>query len=110
MSIQSNGGIARAKALSPARRRAIARAAAQARWAGPNKPKPRPTRSRRVVFKVTLTVPEGATIADAKDYINEAVGTWYGCLRPAGAYGGHDPGDPMRYLDPNSVRVTKARV
>lgn len=71
----------------------------------------RSPRPHRRTFKVTLTIPEGATITDAKAYILDAVSSWHGSLRPPGAYGElEDPGDPMHGLDGDSVDVTLARV
>lgn len=48
---QSKGGIARARALDPERRAEIAKAAAQARWNTPARPRKPPARPRE---KITL--------------------------------------------------------
>lgn len=60
-------------------------------------------------FKVTLEVPEGATIADCKEYILDSVQTWCGALRPPFACGDNDPGNPMFGLNRDSVRVVQVR-
>jgi hypothetical protein len=51
--------------------------------------------SKRLEFIVSIEQPEGASITEVKNYISEAVSTWSGSLRPPGAYGQHDPGDPL---------------
>lgn len=58
-------------------------------------------------FIVSFEVPQNATIQDCVDYIRDSVTTWCGSLRPEGAYDESDPGDTMRYLDTNSIRVKK---
>jgi hypothetical protein len=63
-------------------------------------------KSKYTYFKVRMAIPDGASIATAKEYIQEAVSTWHGSLRPPGAYGDYDDGDPMWELDPNSINVT----
>ena len=65
-------------------------------------------RQRRVEFKVSLLLPPDAIVAEAQDYVREAVEAWQGQCRPPGAYDDiEDPGDPMHALNPDSVRVTK---
>jgi hypothetical protein len=63
----------------------------------------------KVSFVVSLDVPEGSSVTDVKDYIEDAVRTWCGSLRSAGGYGEDDPGDPMFYLDKDSVKVRRMR-
>jgi len=65
--------------------------------------------SKRVEFKVSLEQPAGATIEDIRDYIDTAITTWWGQLRPPGSYDDNDPGDPLWYLDETTVRVTRLR-
>lgn len=53
-------------------------------------------------FTVRLEIPEGATIADVRNYIEDSVRVTKGC---------YAPDDPIRDLDADSVRVCKkARV
>lgn len=69
-------------------------------------------RSRKVQFRVTLTLPDDATIADAKDYVRDAVASMKGCLNPGmRGDGTRDPdeADPMFYLEGDTVRVTSIR-
>lgn len=103
----SAGGHARAKALSPEQRSQIARDAAAARW----NTRKRRKRSAWAAFLVRLKVPPGATIGDVRHYIEEAVSTWRGSLRPPNAYGYEDdePGDPLFELDVDSVKVRHIR-
>lgn len=65
---------------------------------------------RRVAFRVSFVLPDGATIADARAYTEDAVATMKGCLMPYGV-DPEDPnvGDPMADLDGDTVRVTKLR-
>lgn len=46
-------------------------------------------------FTVIMDVPDGADVHDAAHYIRDAVVSMGGGLRPPGAYGEDDPGDPM---------------
>ena len=66
------------------------------------------TQSRRITFKVSFILPGDATIAEARNYIEDAVSTLKGSLMPYGI----DPerpyeGDPMSELDGDTVRVTQ---
>lgn len=61
---------------------------------------------RRVNFTVSFALPRGASVADAREYVDDAVATWRGSLRYPGGYGEDDPGDPMFGLDNSTVRVT----
>lgn len=60
-------------------------------------------------FKVSLDVPDDARIADCIEYIEEAVQTWRGQLRPPGSIDDSDPGHCMWELDPDTVKVTTLR-
>jgi len=66
---------------------------------------------KRVTFKVSFALPEEATVAEARAYVEDAVATMKGCLRP---YGWNieypDDGDPMSELDEDTVRVTIFKV
>lgn len=66
--------------------------------------------SKLVEFKVSLPLPVGATLADAQEYILEAVQTWRGQLRPP-SYDEIviDDGHPMYYLNYQRVKVTRIR-
>ncbi len=55
----------------------------------------------RTKFIVSVEIPLGATEADMKGYIEDAVSTWAGSLNP------HD--DPLFDLDRDKVKVTKFR-
>ncbi len=52
-------------------------------------------------FVVSVEIPDGATVADMKSYINDAVRCWAGSLNP------HN--DPLFDLDRNKVMVTMFR-
>lgn len=60
---------------------------------------------RRVAFIVSFELPDGADRDDAQTYVEEAVSSFQGSLRPPGAYGDDDDGDPMFCLNSDSVRV-----
>lgn len=62
---------------------------------------------RRMEFRVSLVPPSGVDAARLRAYIEEAVGTWCGQLRPMGGYGDDDPGDPLFHLDRDSVKVSR---
>lgn len=49
-------------------------------------------------FRVRLKVPEGATVDDVRDYIEDAVACWKGS---------RCPDDPIFDLDGDSVRVRR---
>jgi hypothetical protein len=57
----------------------------------------------RIRMSISFDLPEGATREDALAYAVDAVMTMKGCLRPAGGLSEDDPGDPMFYLDSDSV-------
>lgn len=61
--------------------------------------------SKRVEFKVSLVLPPEATVANTRDYIEDAVASFKGILRPPWAEGG----DPLFELDGNTVKVTAIR-
>lgn len=64
--------------------------------------------AKRVTFKVSFILPEGATVGRARDYVEDAVSTMNGSLMPYGAdHEDPDAGDPMSYLDGDTVRVTR---
>ena len=66
--------------------------------------------SKRVDFKVSLELPDDATLKDAKEYVESAVRTMKGELKPASMADDEDPYyDAMFYLDPDSVRVTQLK-
>jgi hypothetical protein len=58
-------------------------------------------------FRVTMEVPDGASIADCKEYILEAVSSWGGSLRPPGSYSEGDPGNPFFSLNRDTLKVTQ---
>lgn len=47
-------------------------------------------------FLVTLDIPPGCTVAEIREYIKDAVGTWHK---------GGDPVEPLFRLDDDSVKV-----
>lgn len=66
---------------------------------------------RKAEYRVTFDLPEGATLADGKLYVLDAVSSLRGSLQPPG-YGPGGPddaeeGDPMHGLDPDTVRVAR---
>jgi hypothetical protein len=68
------------------------------------------TKQKTAAFVVSFPLPEGATVAEARGYVEEAVQIWRGQCRPAGADGNNDdPGDPMWGLDDSRVRVVNLR-
>lgn len=69
----------------------------------------RTRKQKRVVFAVSFALPESATIAEAKTYVDESVCTWRGSLRPPGSYDDDDPGDPMFGLDCTTIQVRRIK-
>ncbi len=65
-------------------------------------------KAKWVDFKVRILVPAEATIDDARTYIEDAVYSWCGSLRPPGAYGPDDNGDPMRHFQREKTSVKRA--
>jgi hypothetical protein len=67
----------------------------------------------RISFKVSFVLPEAATVANAREYVVNAVSTLKGGLQPPGhGPGGYDPdedGDPMFELDEKTVRVVRIK-
>ena len=69
-------------------------------------------RRKRVHFRVSFILPPHATVAEAREYVADAVASMKGCLNPGmRGDGTHDPdeADSMFYLDGGSVRVTRER-
>lgn len=64
----------------------------------------------RIRMAISFELPPGATREDALAYAVDAVSTMKGCLRPDGWDGPSSEGDPMFYLDSDSVRGTIASV
>lgn len=56
-------------------------------------------------FLVVIEQPDKAMVHECISYIKDAVTSWRGQCRPPDGY--DDPGDPMWWLEPNSVKVTK---
>lgn len=48
---------------------------------------------RRIV--ISADVPAGVSDDDLAEYVNEALDTWGGSLRPPGSYDQDDPGHPL---------------
>lgn len=60
---------------------------------------------------VELCAPDEAKRDDVKSYVEDAVASMCGSLRPPGADGNlNDPGDPMWGLDQESVRAIGLRL
>lgn len=66
-------------------------------------------KTKRINFKVSLVVPPGATIADVREFIDDAVACWAGQCRPDGWDGQDSLGDPMHRFDNKTLRVTQIR-
>lgn len=60
----------------------------------------------RVRIAVSFEMPKGATRQDCVDYVMDAVSTMKGCYKPDGWDGGSGEGDPLFYLDSDTVAVT----
>jgi len=59
-------------------------------------------------YTVTVNRPKGVSVADMKNYIDDALNNWWGQLRPPGGYGPDDDGDPLWGLKFEQIkRVTK---
>ena len=69
----------------------------------------RPRKKRFVVFSVSFPLPEGATVAAAREYVKDAVASMRGVCRPPFSYNNWDPGDPMFGLDKDAVEVHQIR-
>jgi hypothetical protein len=67
----------------------------------------KPSKPKRLAFKVMLTLPDGVTIDQMKGYILDAVATMKGSYRPPGGYGAEDTGDPLFKLDGDAIKVTR---
>lgn len=57
----------------------------------------KPKKNRRRSFRVTVTIPDGVSVAEMRAYIREAVQTWCGSFDPEN--------DPLFDLDYDSVKV-----
>lgn len=68
------------------------------KWSEYRKEKYKDKLKSKTSFKVTLQIPEYATLSDVKEYIIDAVRTWKGQCHP--------DEDPMFELDGDSVRCT----
>ena len=53
------------------------------------------TKTQRLTFSVEIDWPSGVTPEYVRQYVEDAVGTWCGTLRPPRAWGDDDPGDPL---------------
>lgn len=53
---------------------------------------------KRLHFKVSVDLPEGCTVTEVKDYIEESVATWRGCK---------DPDSAIFDLNSDTVRVDR---
>lgn len=73
-------------------------------WNDSTKDKKREIKMRKS-FRVTLDIPEGASVLEAREYVRDAVQIHAGSLRPPGGYDDSDEGDPMFQLNIKSIRV-----
>jgi hypothetical protein len=67
---------------------------------------------KKITFKVEFKRPPRATIAEMKEYIEDAVQSWRGQLYPGylGQFEGkEDEPNPMWELDPDTVKVRRDR-
>ncbi len=60
---------------------------------------------KSVSFVVSFNIPKAANVADCRAYVEDAIVSHRGSLRPWGSYCEGDPGDVMFNLDTSSVRV-----
>lgn len=58
----------------------------------------------RIRLAISFDIPSGATREECLAYAVDAIQTMKGALRPAGAHGDDDEGDPMFNLDSGTVR------
>ncbi len=65
--------------------------------------------SRRIKIHVSFDLPEGVTRERAVLYVEDAVATMKGCLRPDNWDGEGSEGDPMFYLDGDTVKAVDSR-
>ncbi len=74
-----------------------------------HKKMPRSTemRPRMIAFLVSFRCPEGASARECRAYVEEAIKTQRGSLRPPGSHDEADDGDPMWSLDEASVKIRK---
>jgi len=59
----------------------------------------------RVRFQVSFVLPPGAKTRDARHYLEEAVASWAGSLKPPGVDDEDPDGDPMFSLDRDSIII-----
>ncbi len=64
---------------------------------------------KRMEFKVSLIPPDGAKGRDVREYIEDAIASMKGCLKPPGVDEKDPDGNPMFNLDGDSVKVTRIR-
>lgn len=60
----------------------------------------------RIRVAVSFEIPEDATRQDCVDYVLDAVSTMKGCYRPDNWDGNGGAGDPMFYLDSDTITAT----
>jgi hypothetical protein len=60
-------------------------------------------------FVVELELPEDASVAEAKQYIKDAVSSWHGSLFPGSEEGEYADADPMFDLDGDTIVVKSLR-
>lgn len=61
--------------------------------------------TKTVLVCVEAQLKKGVAKREFLSYVEDAVTTWCGSLRPPGAYSEADPGDPLFDLDTTTVRV-----
>lgn len=62
---------------------------------------------RHIRFEISFLLPQGATVADAREYVLGAVSDWCGSLKPPGADPEDPDGDPMFSLDSSAVKIKR---
>ena len=63
----------------------------------------------KISINVSFEIPKGATIQNCVDYVEDAVASMHGSYRPDGWDGGGGEGDPLFYLDRDTVKATYIR-
>lgn len=64
-------------------------------------------KSRKVRFKVEFDLPGDARISEAREYVEAAIHSYAGGLKPPGADESDPRGNPMFDLDRTTIRITK---